>query len=92
MSINCCIVFGSSERLPLLLCIFGCAGSPLLCGLPLVAASGGRSLVVVHGLLLAVVSLIVEHGLWGTRASVVEACGLSCGSWALEHRLSSCGT
>ena len=29
----------------------------------------------------------------GTRASVVVACGLSsCGSQALEHRLSSCGT
>ena len=28
----------------------------------------------------------------GARASVVVACGLSsCGSWALEHRLSSCG-
>ena len=28
----------------------------------------------------------------GTQASVVVACGLSsCGSWALEHRLSSCG-
>ena len=29
----------------------------------------------------------------GMRASVVVACGLSsCGSWDLEHRLSSCGT
>ena len=29
----------------------------------------------------------------GARASVVVACGLSsCGSWALERRLSSCGT
>ena len=29
----------------------------------------------------------------GTWASVVVARGLSsCGSWALEHRLSSCGT
>ena len=28
----------------------------------------------------------------GARASVVVACGLSsCGSWALERRLSSCG-
>ena len=29
----------------------------------------------------------------GTRTSVVVACGLSsCGLWALEHRLSSCGS
>ena len=61
-------------------------------GFPLGAASGGRSLVVVRGLLLAVVSLVVERGLWGTQASGVEACGLSCGSWALEHRFSTCGT
>ena len=28
----------------------------------------------------------------GAQASVVVACGLSsCGSWALQHRLSSCG-
>ena len=31
--------------------------------LSLVAVSGSYSLVVVHGLLIAVVSLIVEHGL-----------------------------
>ena len=32
-------------------------------GLSLVAASGGYSFVAVHGLLLAVASLVVEHGL-----------------------------
>ena len=37
--------------------------------------------------------LVAEHGLRQVRASVVVACGLSVwGSWALEHRLSSCGT
>ena len=58
----------------------------------------------MHGLLIAVVSLIEEHGLQGTRVSVVAARGLrSCGSWALEfpdsivvaHRLScseACGS
>ena len=47
----------------------------------------GLSLVVVGGLLIVVASL-VEHGLWGTLASVVVAHGLSsCSSWALEHRL-----
>ena len=33
------------------------------CRLSLVAASGGYS-VAVHGLLIAVASLVVEHGLW----------------------------
>ena len=37
-------------------------------------------------------SLVAEHGFRGARASVVAARGLSdCDSWALEHRLSSCG-
>ena len=37
-------------------------------------------------------SLVAEHGLWAAWASVAAACGLSsCHSWALEHRLSSCG-
>ena len=53
--------------------------------------SGGSSPVAVHGLLIAVVSLVVEHrpsGVW----ILVAAHGLSiCSSWALEHRLSSCG-
>ena len=33
------------------------------CGLSLVAASGGYSFVVVHSLLIAVASLVAEHGL-----------------------------
>ena len=50
----------------------------------LVGVSGGYSLVVVLGL-LAVASLIVDHGLQGARASVVVARGLSSRSfWALE--------
>ena len=48
------------------LLIFGCAGSSLLTGFSLVATSGGYSLVAMHGLLIAVASLIVEHS---TRAS-----------------------
>ena len=45
---------------------------------------------MVHGLLIAVASLV--SGALGVRASVVVARGLSsCGSQALEHRLSSCG-
>ena len=60
-------------------------------GFSLVATSGGYPLVVVCGLLIAVASLVVEHGLYGARVSVLVALVLSsCGSWALEHRLSSC--
>ena len=35
------------------------------CGLSLVPASGGYSLAVVRGLLIAVASLVVEHGALG---------------------------
>ena len=56
-------------------------------GFPLVAGSRSYSLVLVHGLLTAMAPLAVEHGLYGTQASVVAACRLSsCGSRALEHR------
>lgn len=41
--------------------MFGCTRSSLLRGLSPVAVSGGSSLVAVHGLLIAVVSLTVEH-------------------------------
>lgn len=43
--------------------VFGCAGSPLLLGLSLVAASGACSLVAGPGRLVAVVPLLPEHGL-----------------------------
>ena len=47
---------------------------------------------MVRGLLIAVASLVAEHWALGAQASVVVSCGLSsCGSWALERRLSSCG-
>ena len=56
-----------------------CAGSPgcVVQVFSLVAASRGYSLAEVHPLLIAVaslvavVSLVAEHGLWGVRASVV---------------------
>ena len=41
----------------------GCAGFSLLCGLSLVAASGGYSVVVVCGLLTVVASPVAEHRL-----------------------------
>ena len=53
---------------------------------------GAYFLVVVHGLLIVVASLIAEHQLKGTRASVAAAHGLSsCSFWALEHGLNTCG-
>ena len=65
--------------------IYGCAGSLLLhMGLSLVAVSKGYSPVAVHGLLIVVVSLAVEHRLENTGIAVVEhrlncpvACGIS---------------
>ena len=65
--------------------IFYSAGSSLLRGFSLVAASGGYFLVGVHGLLSAVASPDAEHGPWGSWVSIVAA------PWLLEHRLSSCG-
>ena len=45
-------------------------------GSSLGVVSGGYSLVVACGLLIAVASL-VAHGLWGPWASVPWVCGLS---------------
>ena len=60
-------------------------------GFTLVAESGGYSLVEVHKLLIAVASLLVEHALKSSWASIAAMRRLSsCGSLALEHRLSSC--
>ena len=62
-----------------------------VCGLSLVAASGGSSSLRCAASHRGGFSCC---GAWalGMRASVVVARGLSsCGSWALEHRLSSCG-
>ena len=54
----------------------------------LVRACGGDSLVALHGLLIAVASLMEEHGALGMRASVAAAHALGCcSSQALEHRL-----
>ena len=53
--------------------VFGATGA-----LPLVRAGGVYPLVVVHGLLTTVASLVAEHRLWGQRASVVVMHGLSC--------------
>ena len=47
-------------------------------GLSLIVEGRGYSLVGVHGLLITVASLVVEHRCWGTQSSVVVADGLSC--------------
>ena len=53
----------------------------------------GLLFVAVCGLLIAMASLCCGARALGAQASVVVAHGLSsCGSWALERRLSSCGT
>ena len=50
----------------------------------------GLLFTVVCGLLIVVASPVAGHGLQGMRASGAAGCGLSsCGSRALEHRLSS---
>ena len=61
--------------------------------LSLVAVSGGSFFVAVHGLLIVMAPLCCQAWAPGTWASVVVARGLSsCGSQALEHGPSSCGT
>ena len=52
----------------------------------------GLLLVVMHGHLIAVASLVAEHQLWGTQASVVVACRLSVSVPVLEHWLSNCAS
>ena len=76
----------------LLLFIFYCAGSSLLHGLPLAAASRGYSIVAMCELLTAVASFVVGHRLLGAWASEAAAEGLgSCGSQAPEHKLNNSG-
>ena len=42
-------------------------------GFSLVEASGCLSVAAVQGFLTVVASLVAEHGLWGTQASVTAA-------------------
>ena len=43
--------------------VYGCAGVSLVWSFSLAVASGSYSLDVVHGLLIALASLVVEQGL-----------------------------
>ena len=67
----------------------------LHCCRPAFSSGGerGLSLAEVLGFLIAVAPLVVEQGVQSCGPSEAAACGFSgCGSWALEHRLGSCGT
>ena len=67
----------------MILFVFGCAGSLLLCGL--FSSCRGYSLVMVGGLLIVVPSLM-------PRACVLGHVGFNnCASSALKHSLSNCG-
>ena len=63
LSVGSCYFSATFNCISFYLFIYGCAGLLLLCRLSLVAASRGYSLVAVCGLLIAVASLIAEHGL-----------------------------
>ena len=78
--------------------IFAFAGSSLLCWVFVAARAffllqrAGATLCAVHGLLIAVAPLAVEHRLQGAWTSAVVVHELSSsGSRALRHRFSSCG-
>ena len=71
---------------------FACAVPSLLCGLSLVAPNGSYSVVVVCGFLTAVAPLVAELELQARGLQQLCHEGHSCSSWALEHRLNSCGT
>ena len=47
----------------IILFVFYCSSLACCAGFSLVVASGGSSRVAVHGLLIAVASLVAEHGL-----------------------------
>ena len=51
-----------------------------VCGLSLVVTNRGYSLIVVHGLLIVVASLVVEHRVQCVPVSVAAALRLSCPS------------
>ena len=60
-------------------------------GRSLEVMSGGYSLAVGHGLLIALFLLLQSTGSGTQDSGAVAQRLISCGSWALEHRLSRCG-
>ena len=63
-------------KIILVLYIFDCAGSSLLCGLFYSFGEWGLLSVAASRLLIAVVPLVEEHGLEHVEGSVVAAPGL----------------
>ena len=61
-------------------------------GFSLVVASSGHSLIVVHRFLIAMASLVAEHGLSDMWVSVVAAPGLSYAGSAIVAQGFSCST
>ena len=73
--------------------IFGCAESSLSLGSFSGCGDRGPLFIATRGLLTAAASLVVAHGLQGTRASAVAAGELSgSSSQALERRPNNRGT
>ena len=68
--------FKITSQIFIYLFISGCAGSSLLC-IGFLCGEWGLLFLAVRGLLIAVASLLGEHGLQGTQASVVAALGFS---------------
>ena len=68
--------FKKNQQLIFICLVLAVLGLFLLCGLSLVAVNRGYSVVVVDGLLIAVASLVAEHGLSRHVGSVVVASGL----------------
>ena len=73
-------------------CIVAVLGIHCCTGFLSTCSEQGPPFAEVLGLLIAVASPVVEHRLQGVQTSVVVAHGLrNYSSWALGHRLSSCG-
>ena len=73
-------------------CIVAVLGIHCCMGFLSTCSEQGPPFAEVLGLLIAVASPVVEHRLQGIQTSVVVAHGLrNYSSWALGHRLSSCG-
>ena len=61
----------------LILFVFGCVGSSLMLRRFSSCSEQGLLSIAVHGFLIAVASLVAEHGIWSTK---VVTQGLSCSS------------
>ena len=87
--------WGSARRFKKKLCVYLTLAMLGLCcytGFSLAVVSRSYSSLRCEGFSWWLLLLLLEDGLWGTQAPVVAASGLSRGSWALGHRLSTCGT